>query len=948
MAKRHAEGPYTRERTSRSYRREKEVLPATVFYTKRTLFQLKFFFLPDKIGKDAHPEYAASIMAEEPDIFMTLRKKSLLIILFSMTAFLATTLGVSRALMLSGYEELEQLLLARNVERATNAIVHRIEGLERLVLDWAPWDDTYEFAKDFNEEYIRNNLLPETLDNLDLAVFAILPYSKEPFFFREGSKKAPIDCLSFLERSREFIVERTRVHGTSGLFLENGTIGYLAAAPILRSDGSGPPRGTLGFLRVLSPEDLANIMEETLTTFELHPLPRLSDGKDAMARRLLDGETLSTSFLSETLAAGYAILRDIEDTPALLLEVTTSRAVMLQGKRTINMFLLWIAVFGLFVTGGILFLLKKTVIDRLRATRDFLESIARNGAIRERLPLSGADELTALSASVNSVLASFEDLVENLPDPLFVTDEFGALRHINREARDSLRYGKGELLGRRLASLFDGEPRRLGQHEGDSPVFEVALRRNDGSSMPVELHIQSFRLGEKELSLTAARDLTERKTLENSLKEMAWIDRTTGLANRARFLQLLDELLSSGETRFSVLLLDLDRFRNINNLVGTRNGDQVLSIVGGRIAECLSEGDASARVGGGAFAVVLKGMRDWESAAPTTRALKESVTRPLSIDGRSVFPSVSIGVLLRAEASYSSAEVIEKAEAALAKAKSKGIGHIDLFSEDDAAGTDILTAERELRHGLRNGEFELHYQPIYRMENRFLCGFEALIRWNHPKRGLVMPDGFIPLAEETGLIVDIDRWVIARACQELSLWENILPEKRGDFFISVNASGRSLSEGHFPAFVLEATEETRIAPSSLIIEITEGVLIRNHGGTAETLAGIRNAGVSIALDDFGTGYSSLQYLNSLPIDKIKIDRSFVQSMLSGDEHRRLVKGMLALAADLGMETVAEGIETDAEFQWLLEHGAVYGQGYYLGRPESADIALGKLRTAYGL
>ena len=171
---------------------------------------------------------------------------------------------------------------------------------------------------------------------------------------------------------------------------------------------------------------------------------------------------------------------------------------------------------------------------------------------------------------------------------------------------------------------------------------------------------------------------------------------------------------------------------------------------------------------------------------------------------------------------------------------------------------------------------------------------------------------------------------------------------RGDFFISVNASGRSLSEGHFPAFVLEATEETRIAPSSLIIEITEGVLIRNHGETAETLAGIRNAGVSIALDDFGTGYSSLQYLNSLPIDKIKIDRSFVQSMLSGDEHRRLVKGMLALAADLGMETVAEGIETDAEFQWLLEHGAVYGQGYYLGRPESADIALGKLRTAYGL
>lgn len=880
---------------------------------------------------------------------MTLRKKTLAIIFISMAVFLSSLFVVSRTLLLGGYEEIEQFFLARNVERVIKAIAQEIGTLQRHVLDWAPWDDTYDFAENRNEEYIRNNLQPETLDNLDVAVFAILPSGGNPLFFREGNRKDIRDCLSYLERTGAYLAEKTKTNEVSGLFIENGAPGYIAASPILRSDGSGPPHGTLVFLRMLTPDDLANISGSTLTTFELHPLSDLSTEREIIARRLLDGdEVLSTSFLSESIAAGYALLRDVQDNPAFLLEVTTNRVIMMQGKKTMNLFLLWLVGFGLFITASILFLIKRTVIDRLRATCEFLKTIARNGSIRERLPLSGDDELTALSVSVNSVLSSFEGLVENLPDPLFITDESGMLCHINREARDSLRYEETELLGKPLSSLFDGTPSRLRYHEGDSPVFEGALIRKDGTAMPVELHSQSFTLGEKTLSLGAARDLAERKALEETLKHMAWTDRTTGMPNRARFLQMLDDLLESGESPFSVLMLDLDRFRNINNSVGTRNGDQVLSIIGGRITECIAAGDASARVGGDAFTIILKGLRDWESIASISRGIKESVTRPVSIDGRSVFPSVSIGALLRAETSVSAAEVLEKAEAALAKAKSKGIGHIALFSENDAVGADILTAERELQQGLRTEEFVLHFQPVYRMNPKALSGFEALLRWNHPRRGLVMPGGFIPLAEETGLIVDIDRWVVTRACQEIAKWERAIPTTRGKFFISVNASGRSVSEGDFPAFVVGAVEEAGIDSSSLIIEITEGVLIRNPRDIAENLAGIRRGGVSIALDDFGTGYSSLQYLNSLPIDKLKIDRSFIQSMLSGDEHQRLVRGILVLAADLGMETVAEGIETDAEFLWLLKHGAVFGQGYYLGRPERADIAMEKLKTAYGL
>jgi diguanylate cyclase (GGDEF)-like protein/PAS domain S-box-containing protein len=875
---------------------------------------------------------------------VSLLKKTLLIILLCMAVFLSAMLAVSRTLLMGGYQELEQESMVQNVERVKNALMREIGTLKLVVLDWAPWDDTYTFAENRNEDFIAANLQPSTLDNLRITVLALLPRDDGAVFQCEGTGEHRAEAFSYLEKNRYILSKSATTDGIAGLFTENGVIGFVAAAPVLRSDGSGPALGTLVFIRMLDHDDLAMLSESTLVDFSAFPLSSLSGELRATALDLMRGnEEISTDFRSKKLAVGHTILPNIENMPSVLLEIRIPRDIHLQGERTIRIFLFWLILFGLFITAVLLLLLKKNVIDRLLAARDCLDGIARNGAIRERVPLSGNDELTTLSASVNSVLDSFEGLVENLPDPLFITEESEALEHVNREARSSLQYSKSELLGQPLSLLLSGDMHHIGRHEGDSPVLEGMLVRKDGGTIPVELHSRSFLLGEKKITLTAARDLTERKALEESLKKTAYFDMATGLPNRPRFLQILDELLVSGHAPFTVILLDLDRFRTINNMVGTNNGDQVLALVGRRIAQSLAPGDCLSRFGGDEFAALVKGRNDWESIAPVVRRIKENATQPVSVEQHSIFPSVGMGVYLHVPGPATSAVVIAKTEIALSKAKDKGIGQFAVFSEDDSAEADILTAEQELRQALKNGEFVLHYQPLYRLKDMSLSGFEALIRWNHPKRGLVFPGGFIPVAEETGLIVDIDRWVAARACQEIALWEHALPERRGTLFISVNSSGRTFREGNYPAHVLEAIRETGVAPASLMVEVTEGVLIRNPQDTAEQLARLRNGGVPIALDDFGTGYSSLQYMNSLPLDKIKIDRSFIQSMLSGEEHRRLVKGMLALSGDLGMETVAEGIENEEELRWLTANGAVFGQGYYLGRPEGAEQAFEKLR-----
>jgi diguanylate cyclase (GGDEF)-like protein/PAS domain S-box-containing protein len=858
-----------------------------------------------------------------------------------MLLFMGAMSVLSGMLVLDSYRNLENDDLSRNVSRLENLFSRESGALLRVNRDWSFWDDTYAYMDDLNKVYERVNLQPETLETLNLSAMVFLSPEGEVVAFAPSSSGEAF-FLDWIRGSGPSLASAAESDGFSGSFLLEKGLFIVSGAPILRSDGSGPPKGVLVFAREIGEEAIASFSGSILLPLKIHTVgPSLpEDLREALASM----ESSETSFFSRPLSpdeiSGFSVLRDIDGNPAGLIEITSRRHIFLQGKGTLIHFFLWLAVFGGFQTVLVLFLLKKTVTDRLESTRRILVKIASSGRVGERMPLSGRDEITSLSGSINSMLSSLERLVENIPDPLFLSDA-GMIVHTNREACALLGIEKKNLEGKILSSFLTEEV-PVSLPEDESPVFEGKLLPQNAPEIPVEIHRQTFLLGERTLTLSVARDITPRKELEDSLRKMAYFDEKTGLPNRSRFLLLAEEAIRSGEP-FVVALLDMDRFRLINDMVGPVKGDDVLLEISGRIQGLLSPGDVLARTGGDGFGIILRKIGTWEDASPALIQVKKAVMTPIYMDGKTIFPSVSMGVLLAAEKCGSSTALLARAEIALLRAKGRGLGQTALFREDEAAKTeDILTAEGQLRNALEQGELRLHYQPIVRMKDKSVEGFEALIRWQHPERGLIPPGNFIPLAEETGLITEIDRWAARQACRDIARFAD-LAENGTEMRVSVNASARSILEGDYCGLLTAGAAAAGISPRLLTVEITEGVLIGNPEVAAASLGALRREGIYVALDDFGTGYSSLQYLNTLPIDRIKIDGSFVRRLFIGEGDRRLVKGILALADDLGMETVIECIERENEYLWALEQGTIYGQGYFFGYPrpfgEATEVLL---------
>lgn len=874
----------------------------------------------------------------ERRVSVSIRKRTLIIIVFSMLLFLGGVSVLSGRLVMESFIKLEEDSISGNAARAENMLLREAEGLLWVNRDWSFWDDTYAYMDDLNEDYVRINLQPETLETLHLSAMVFLTPEGEVRSAAPSPSEGGAAFMEWIRSNGAIVASRSGYEGFSGFFLLEGRLFMVSGAPILRSDGTGPSKGVLLFAREVGAEEAESLSRSILLPLKIHRAESTLPAE--LGGILASMESTGVSFLSRPLSSevisGFSLLRDLRGTPAALIEITSRRDIFLQGKKTVLQFFLWLTLFGGFLTALILFLLKKTVTDRLENTRAILERIASSGRVGERMPLSGSDEVTSLSGSINSMLSSLERLVENIPDPLFLSDN-GCIVHANREARSVLKTGNHVPEGKRLSSFLTEE--KSGPAPGDtSPIFEGKLIPPGGPEIPVEIHRQSFLLGERTLTLSVARDISARKELEDSLRRMAYFDDKTGLPNRTRFLMLADEAIRSGET-FAVALLDMDRFRLINDMIGPAKGDDLLREFSRRIQGVLSPGDVVARVEGDAFGIILRKRGAWEETSPVLTQVKKEVMTPLFVDGQTIFPSVSMGVLPEAHKCVSATAVLAKAEVALLRAKGRGLGQIALSREDEAAGSrDILTAEGQLRKALEQGELILHYQPIVRMGTKRTEGFEALVRWRHPDRGLIPPGEFIPLAEETGLITEIDCWTAGQACGDIARFAALAGGGK-QMKVSVNASARSILEGDYCARLAAEKKAAGISPRLLTVEITEGVLIGSPAAAATSLETLRKEGISVALDDFGTGYPSLQYLSRLPIDRLKIDGSFIRRLFTGDGDRRLVKGILTLASDLGMETVAVCIEREDEYLWTLEQGATYGQGYFFGHPRPFEEAV---------
>jgi diguanylate cyclase (GGDEF)-like protein len=440
-------------------------------------------------------------------------------------------------------------------------------------------------------------------------------------------------------------------------------------------------------------------------------------------------------------------------------------------------------------------------------------------------------------------------------------------------------------------------------------------------------------------------DITERKQLEQELFESILRDSLTGLPNRTSFLERLDQVfkrnrrLRSG--RFGVLFLDLDRFKFLNDSLGHLAGDQLLLKIAVRLKECLRESDTVARMSGDEFAVLLEDVQEPDLALAMADRIQSHLASPVQIGEREIFPSASIGVALSRQDYRSAKDVLRDADTAMYHAKRRGGARAVVFdSAMHAQALAALDLEAELRRALDRGEFQLFYQPIVALADRTLSGFEALLRWRHPARGLLRPAEFLSLAEETGLIVPIGWWVLGEACRQMGLWSKM--PFAGQLSISVNLAGRQFSQPDLVGRLDETLRESGLDPSRLKLEFTETVLTEHSALVASRLWQLERLGVRVMLDDFGTGYSSLSRLWHFPIHTLKIDRNFIESLC--ERRAEFVRTIIALARNLKMDTIAEGVETEDQMAQLRLLGCDYGQGYLFSRAVDAAAATEIIRS----
>lgn len=531
--------------------------------------------------------------------------------------------------------------------------------------------------------------------------------------------------------------------------------------------------------------------------------------------------------------------------------------------------------------------------------------------------------------------ALLRTVIDHAPIMLWAIDHEGI--YTLSEGKGLVTVGRrpGEAVGQSVFDLFKGQPAMLGfaeralAGEAVTDIITIADRLFQASHVPVY-----DTAGQVDGVIGVAIDITERTALEEQLSHQVYHDALTGLPNRLLFIDRLEQALKrrGSEHTVAVLFLDLDRFKVINDSLGHATGDRLLIAVANRLQMVLRPEDTVARLGGDEFSILLEILPDPHDAVAIAERITQAMQAPFLLDDQEIVTTTSIGIATRGIDLDQPEDLIRAADVAMYRAKQAGRCRVVAFDQSMQAGAvERLELERDLRYAMERGELKVFFQPLVDIETDRLIGFEALARWRHPRRGWVAPKVFIPLAEETGLILPIGEWVLAEACRCLHIWNQRYPVETPRI-VNVNLSGRQFHHARLVETIARVLVETDLEPGCLTLELTESTIMEMAEINVERLRELKRLGVRLAIDDFGTGYSSLSYLKRFPVDLLKIDQSFVAGLGENPEDTAIVQSIVTLASAVGLDVMAEGIERAEQVTSLLALGCRTGQGYHFGRP----------------
>ncbi len=804
--------------------------------------------------------------------------------------------------------------------------------------------------------------------------------------------------------------QENRKTGTPGRAL------LFASRPILTSARKGPIRGAVVFGRYFDAREVSKLTSLThfsvaIQNLNADVLPSGFQSARSALREMhrqrsvkanapgrierSDAAPVLVRPLDEKTISAYSFVQDVKGTPILMMRVNAPRSVYAQSRAAMRSFIFALIVAGVVFCIVPLLLIEKLVLRRLSRLGAEVETVSRQPDVAAAVTVEGSDELSGVAGGINAMLRSLEisrgkvaaseelyremtQLALSASDAIFVVtmaDE--------SEPRALTWYGQ---VAPMLRLTQDEVPDTLEAwlqlaHEHDRDGLRAAIFKSceSGERIEIEYRVRSSEgsychwltrgkplcesSGRVVKFIGACTDVTERRVLEERLLHQAFHDPLTNLPNRVLFLDRLEQALARvarhGDA-LAVFFVDLDNFKVINDSLGHGVGDALLIGVAQRLQSALRAGDTASRFGGDEFALILDQVNDVTQAIQIAERIVEVLQAPFSLAERDVFVTASVGIALGGEMCGDAEELLRRADAAMYVAKNKGKDRFVVFEAhmSDSAHKR-LDLENDLRRAVERDELVLFFQPLVDLRANSVAGFEALVRWNHPARGLVPPMEFIPLAEETGQIVPIGRWVLEKACSAMRHWQTLELQSGEAMFVSVNISVRQLQDAGLVASVAQALENSGLAASSLLLEITESVVMEEDETMLQAIHQLKSLGVHLAIDDFGTGYSSLAYLKTLPVDFLKIDRKFVsglnvrtaeqtpasavaESETTGDA--AILSSVIGLAHTMRLTVIAEGAETSAEVSRLLNFGCDMVQGYYFAKPIAQNLVENYLRN----